>query len=202
MKLDRPTIITLVITALATLIGLRLLAIPKWRAASAHRAEAADLQDRMSDMSDQDATLERLTQLVRDVELSGIETMRRVPVLPQEAHVMRRLTLPIDGVTVQSQEIIAGSPTDALIDGPLHGVPEGAIPINVEMRGGFESIFALVRSAERMENLVRVDSVRLVLPSGDRNRDGQDSRSSRQMIDASIGLSIVHQRPELEGVAP
>lgn len=201
MNLDRPTIITLVICMLGTGLGVRLLAIPEWRGTAERRAETADLQQRMASISDQESAEVRLTAEYERMSGEAIEAMRVVPAAPDEARVMRRLTLPIDGVTVTEQQIVAGTATDALVDGPVHGVPEGAVPITVDMRADFESVFALVRSAERMDELVRVDSVRMVLPNGDRDQTGGGDGWST-LVDATVGLSIVYQRPDLEGMAP
>ncbi|MBX3374397.1 MAG: hypothetical protein KF817_11225 [Phycisphaeraceae bacterium] len=107
---------------------------------------------------------------------------RTVPPTADTADIVGRLALPVDGVLVLDQNFTTGAATRATGE---EGWPEQAIPLTVELRGSFDSGFALLRSIERMDRLLRVTSVRA---TADRAIDGPGSPP----VHFSIGFDVIY----------
>jgi hypothetical protein len=102
------------------------------------------------------------------------------------ASVIRKLSLPVDKVTVHDQTFTAGTATSAI---PGHSeVTTMAMPLTVEMQATFDSVFAMVRAAESMSRLVRVSSVRVLCK---REKDEEPP-----VLTASVGLEAIFE-PEV-----
>ena len=115
-------------------------------------AEMVESLDRRS------VEVERLTTEVEAVETRLRTELRDIPDRPDAAALIRRLSMPRDDVTVLDQSFLTSGPAPAVPGGSLR---TKAMPVTVEMKATFDSVFALMRSAESMPRLVRVASVRL-----------------------------------------
>ena len=144
--------------------------------------------------------LQDLDGLTRDVENLGHELnvlqrrieddLKVIPDQPNVAQIMRKLSLPIDGVSVIDQTFTAGGSADAVVGSEY---AERAVAVTVDMKATFDSTFALIHATERIDRLVRVSSVHLTA-----NREPDDPVVPT--LSASIGLEVIYEPPhEMEG---
>jgi hypothetical protein len=111
--------------------------------------------------------------------------MKRVPEAPDIAELMRILSLPLDGVTVLDQEFTAADINEPV---PGYDVEFMAAPLYVNMVARFDAVFALIRAAESMGQLLRVNSLRL--------NAQRDAEGTMPMADASIALEVIYDPPD------
>lgn len=158
---------------------------PNYRAVAANSDEVQrlsarhqSLEHRAREVAQLEANLARLRQ--------RIETeFKQIPQNPDTADIMRRLSLPVDGVTVKDQTIKTGAQGEAIIGGKS---TVQSLPLTVDMESTFDSVFALIRAAERMQRLVRVSAVRIQCK---RDKD----QSEPPIVSASIGLEAIFDPP-------
>ena len=105
------------------------------------------------------------------------------------AGLMRVLSLPVDGTNVRDQMFDAGDPKDAV---PGSELPARVTPLTVDLEARFDSVFALLRSAESMDRLLRVASVKIVC---DRPHDDDDEPFTK----ATVVLEAVYEPPDTDG---
>lgn len=180
---NRTHIITLVGGGAAGLaLGLGLLAGPAWRERAAAHAERADLDVRMAGLTDQTAAVTRLAEELAERRDTLRTSLKEIPDSPDVAAIMRQLSLPADGATVLDQTFTAGTAGDAVVGTPG---PEQVVPLTVDVRARFDSVFALMLAAESMDRLVRVASVRMAV-------DPEYADEEAPIVTASIGLEVVY----------
>ncbi len=171
--------------AVVTLGGV-LLVWPSYREAARHNRRTVLLHQKGENY---DAQARRIATLTKQVEqmTHRMETeLKAIPETPDIADLMRRLSMPVDGVHVYDQTFTAGDPREAVPGGDL---PILVQPLTVEMDARFDSIFALTRLAESMDRLLRVSSIKIAV---DRTNT-QDTVAS-----ASIVLESVFDPPQRE----
>jgi hypothetical protein len=145
----------------------------------------ADLERKISGLSDQTDAVERLADELEVVRQRMGDDLKLIPETPDSAGLNRILSLPIDARTVRDQTFTAGSPTAAAVG---EDFPELAVPLTVDMEATFDSVFALIRIAEQMDRLVRVASVRMAV---DRTEDVEET----PLLTATIGLEVIYEPP-------
>lgn len=173
---------------LVLLLGGALLVWPNYREARAIRQEVVELRGKISGLAGQTGKVEQLADELEAARRRVGEELKLVPETADVAGLMRKLSLPVDGRTVLDQTFTAGNPCDAV---PGESFSERALPLTVDMEATFDSVFALICAAERMDRLVRISSVRV---AAERPGDGPDV----PMLTASVGLEVVYDPPVVE----
>src|SRR5690606_22693203 len=127
-----------------------------------------DLRARIANLEHSTQDVERLTAEVAQQRLRIEREFKIIPESADIASLIRKLSLPVDQTMVRDQTFTAGSPGDAI---PGGASPLQAIPLMVDMEATFDSVFALVRSAESVDRLVRVSSVRMMCKRDEAQND-------------------------------
>lgn len=192
-------LISIAVALAALLLGGAVLVWPTVAKRQAVRAEIESLERKIKGVSDEAKTVSRLEEELADLRRRASEEMKQIPSSPDMAGIMRRLSLPVDGRTVRDQTFTAGSPMPAISG---EETPEAGLPLTVDMEADFEAVFALLRTAERMDRLVNVQSLNLVSP---RAQDVLNTRQRRRapdaeaaedeeggLLDASVGLEVIY----------
>ena len=171
--------------------GTMILVWPVWSNTKELRAEIKGLEAKMNAL---DAVTEQTTLLseeLHDARTYLAQDLKRIPDAPNIADLMRRLSLRVDGVTVWDQTFTAGSqhaPLGVKREGEADDAPDiRAMPLNIDMQATFDSVFALLQSAESMDRLVRIVSLRLHADRERLNRDGEP------MLVATVGLDAIYE---------
>ncbi len=165
------------------ILGGALLVWPSLKETQATRQEITLLQKKIMGLAEQTKTVEALAD---ELNLANLRVESELKVIPQAADIaglMRKLSLPVDGSTVLDQTFTAGNPNDAVIGEEFI---ERAMPLTVDMEATFESVFALIRSVETMDRLVRVSSVRMAV-------DRTGNEPDVPVLDASVGLEVIYK---------
>lgn len=190
-----------------TIVGGWLLVVPQLREASTLRAEATELRSRTEGVGDLSAVREERTA-ERDRERARCAIgMKRIPAEPDVAGLMRRLSLPVDGVGVRDQTFTAGVPRPAIEDrrtpersgGSGLDAAEQALPLTVDLVARFDSVFALLRSAERLPRLVRVRAIRMAVAE---QRSDDEPVDGSPMVSATVDLEVIYDPTGGAGIGP
>ena len=186
MPTDRRMVIGMsVIGAIAAAASV-LFIIPNYREARTLHRQIADLQRRAGTLVTRSEVVDKLAHEVQLASEHAANDLKSIPDSPDVAGLIRKLSLPIDGVTVIEQTFTAGTPGEAIVGGEHSAM---AMPLAADMYATFDSIMALINKAESMSRLVRVASVRLLC-----KRDEQ--KTDVPLLSASIGLEAVYDAQE------
>jgi len=174
-------------------LGVAFLVWPAYRQAHRINSQTQELI-RKSDRLEDDTSVvkelaERLQQLRRRIE----EDLKTVPNEPRVAEMMRRLSLPVDGVTVRDQTFAAGEPKPA---SQQADIPFKAIPLTVELDASFDAVFSLLRATEQSPQLVRTRSLHI-----ERKSEKDDNTISKNWLRATISLEAVYGSVDAAGSA-
>lgn len=161
-----------------------LLVWPGYQEVRQTRARIADLHAKIEGLSGQAEEVARLAEELAAKQDRVRYELREIPTVPDIASLMRRLSFPIDGGQVLDQTFTAGSANDIL----PHDETSDAkgMPLTVDMRATFDSIFALIQAAESMDRLVRITSVQLVCDREAKTKD------EHPVIAATVGLEAIY----------
>ena len=173
---------------LVLLLGGALLVWPNYREARVIRQDVLELRGKISGLAGQTGKVEQLADELEAARHRVGEELKLIPETADVAGLMRKLSLPVDGRTVFDQTFTAGNPCDAVLGEDLN---ERVLPLTVDMQATFDSVFALICAAERMDRLVRISSVRV---AAERPADGPDVPT----LTASVGLEVVYDPPVVE----
>lgn len=189
---------------------------PNYRRASQVRGQIADLQAKMDGLEGRNNEVEQLAAQLRALQ-SQVETeLKEIPWTPDVASLYRKLSQEVDGSIVLDQTFTKGSVSELAVtigDGSAAVQPDGAkaatsslqaMAITVDMEATFDSVFAMVRSAELMRQLVRVSSVRLQCKRDALGQaaaktpetsvpDGQAQGTDACIVSATIGLEAIFE---------
>ena len=146
------------ILSILVVVGLGgvLLVWPAYREAARHNRRTSMLHHKGENYDAQARRIARLTKQVEQMT-SRVETeLKTIPETPDIADLMRRLSMPVDGIHVHDQTFTAGDPRDAVPGGDL---PVLVQPLTVELAARFDAIFALMKRAESMDRLLRVSAI-------------------------------------------
>jgi Tfp pilus assembly protein PilO len=170
------------------LLGGVLLVWPNYRETRRIRQETIELEEKVSDLAGHTGTVERLADELEAARARVDRELKLIPNTPDIAGLMRKLSLPVDGSTVLDQTFTAGNACDAVLG---ESYSERSMPLTVDMQARFDSVFALICAAERMDRLVRVSSVRLAA-------ERSAAASQMPMLTASVGLEVIYDAPAVE----
>lgn len=169
-------------------LGGLLLVWPSYREAARHNQQTLLLHHKGENYELQAQRIATLTMQLEEMTHRVDTGLKVIPDSPDIAGLMRRLSMPVDGVHVQDQTFTAGEPREAVPGGDL---PVRVQPLTVEMEARFDSIFALTRLAESMDRLLRIASISVTVDSQNRDDD-------RAIANASIVLEAVFDPPQRE----
>ncbi len=162
--------------------GIGLFAWPNYRRDLEVRADIEELDEMIRQHTRHQSEEESLRDRVRDARLAADWQIKSIPGEPDVASLMRRLSLPVDQTVVFDQTFTAGSAASVLGEDPPR---EMLMPLTVDMEATFDSVFALLRSAEVLDRLVRISTVRL-------SADSSIERESTPILTASVGLEAIY----------
>jgi hypothetical protein len=183
MSSNRQLASALVGLVILAAVGAALLVWPNYQKARAVDEEIARLHEEIEVLSVRNQALARLARRVnRATELRDTEC-KRIPASPEIAELIGFLSREVDRRNVRNQRSTAGDPVSA-VAGEQVGVL--ATPLTVDMEATFDSVFRLIRAAETTDRLIRVGRVRIY-------RDRDEKTDGSPIVQASVGLEIVHQ---------
>ena len=174
------------IALLVAIVGLGglLLVWPAYRDAASIDRRVHDLRRKGENYDAQAREIARLTTELDELHEVIKEDLKRIPESSDIAGLMRVLSLPVDDVHVRDQTFTAGTVKEAVAGTEL---PTRVQPLTIEMHARFDAIFALIRSAESMDRLLRISAVNITC---DRRRD-----EDQPFATASIVLEAVFDPP-------
>ena len=197
MKRDMAHALGAAATALGLVVlGAWTLAHPAHLEAQTLRDEAAVLRTRITEVGDLTARRSARQRDRNEALVVAAREMKRIPVQPDIAGLMRRLSLPVDGDSVLDQTFTAGVPRPAIEPRESRTADttpqseEQALPLTVELVSRFDAAFALVRSAERLSRLVRIRAIRLTVVESEGGR--VDRAADPPMVTASVDLDVIY----------
>jgi hypothetical protein len=202
MRTTKQLILAVLIVVAAMALLAALIIWPNYREAAAVRQQVRELHERLARLGDRTQEVARLGQEVQAARQHVQNDLKIVPESADVASLIRKLSYPIDGMTVADQTFTAGSPADAIVTA-LATSPEPetakdrptpqAMPVTAELFATFESVLGLIVQAESMERLVRVSSVRV---SCQREQQQQMKTTTTTteipLLKASIGLEVIY----------
>jgi Tfp pilus assembly protein PilO len=162
--------------------GAGLLIWPAYRENHEIHARIDMLTRKAGELDTRHAEAAKLEQQLDALRAHVHSELKIIPDAPDIAGLIRKLSLPVDGLSVHDQEFVAGQSSSALL------APDEAIqatPLTIELTATFETIFALLRSVESMDRLVRIASVHMGL---ERSKDGALDAGN---LAASVGLEAI-----------
>lgn len=181
MSVDRSSMITMGVSALALAVGCGVFALPNYRDAAAVESRVRELRERVRSMEEEQGALQALATELDELRVR-IDTLKRIPGDPDVARLMQHLSLPVDGGRVLDQTFSTGR--SSVVD-PGESEALAALPVNVSMTSDFESAFATLRAVETLDRLVRTTAVRV-----SRDADREDG-----VVTAEIGLEALFRQP-------
>ena len=162
-----------------------LLVWPTYRQAASINRQIVDLHKKGENYDAQAKEIARLNNELDELN-EVIETgLKHIPESSDIAGLMRVLSLPVDGVHIRDQTFTAGTIKDAV---PGTDFTTRIQPLTIDMKARFDSVFALLQSAESMDRLLRISAVNMVC---DRRRD-----EDQPFATASIVVEAVFDPPE------
>ncbi len=188
MSNNRHLLFLVMALCLTVIVGGGFLIIPAYHQANQNKSKTEKLRAKITGLANQTMTVTQLADAVSEMNERLDRELKVIPEVPDMASLMRKLSMPVDGVTIQDQTFTAGSPNPA-----IPGEEEGArsMPLTIDMVGRFDSVFALIRAAESMDRLLRVSSVRMEI-------DHDCENAEIRFVTASVGLDAIFE-PVAEG---
>ena len=184
---NRHIMVAAILLAVCVLLIGGLFIYPNYRKAASIRTQVRELQRKMDGLDGQTQEVEKLARDVRAQRIRMEAEQKVIPTTPDMSNLMQKLSQPVDYINVIAQNLTTGSAADAIVNAPDDcGVK--AMPLTVDMDASFESVFALVRSAESVRRLVRVASVRITCKRDEKNPDNA-------IVKATIGLEAIYDPP-------
>jgi hypothetical protein len=157
---------------------------PNYREAAHVKQRIVELERKIAGHGEQTIAITSLSNEVSNARRRMETELKIVPSSPDVADLIRKLSLPVDGANVIDQTFTAGSPVD--VNAGEAGSAK-AMPLMVELAATFDSVFALLRSAESMNRLLRVASVKVVCKRND------DKFTDIPVLQASLGLEAIYE---------
>lgn len=143
---------------------------PKYRQHRDAVAEQQRLRLRTRDINVHTRALEGLEEEVVTLRQRVEREHKHIPPSADTHEVITTLSVPINADAVQEPTFTTGTPAPALQDDQSPTV--WLAPLGVTMRADFDAIFSILRTAERMDRLVRIRSLQLTVPSNRSTRRG------------------------------
>ncbi len=204
--------------AIVVALGVGLFIWPNYREASTLNDQTAQMQQKIEGLASQNSVLEALSDKINDINRHVEKELKTIPETPDLAGLIRTLSQDVDRTVVLDQTFTAGSASEAIANlpgGPVEaatptasgvkGAPAiaapksptvMAMPLTVDMTAQFAPILALVRTAESVDRLVRVASVRITCKRDEKavgaGAAKQSGSSDRPVLAATIGLEAIY----------
>jgi len=169
--------------ALVLLVGGAVLVWPAQRELRSLRKETQDLQQKAQMADTIEVQVQTLRTELEQQQKRVANDLKVIPQAPRTADIMRRLSQLVDGDVVRDWSFTQGMSASAVSD---PDVSAQIIPLTAELRGRFDSVFALMRVAESMDELVRISEVRI---KTDRQRNAM---ADTPLLSANIVLEAVY----------
>jgi Tfp pilus assembly protein PilO len=190
MSSSRHLVVAVLVLIVVVGLGGLLLAWPAYREAAALNGRTRELGAKGDRHDLQVAQIAKLmAELDAAMRLADTK-LKPIPDSPDIAGLMRGLSLAVDGTNVRDQMFDAGDPKDAASGSGLAAL---ATPLTIDMEAGFDAVFALLRTAEAMDRLLRVSTVQIVC-----NREDGDEEDE-PLTRATVVLEAVYVPPEEGG---
>lgn len=145
-----------------SLLGLGVGVYPSVTNTSDLIAEAGELEGRVERSDDGAAALDRLHATLAERETEARERLRKIPQDGDVGGLIRDMSHAFERLGLGKPEIKTGRPID--------GEDAQALPMTVEIRGGFLELMGAVTWVERLDRLVRVRKLEFTAPTS-RERD-------------------------------
>jgi Tfp pilus assembly protein PilO len=170
-------------------LGLWLRAWPNYREVAETTRRIEQLERRSANLEKASAQLIALADEVDALQRHLDEDLKEIPAHPDIAAIIRRLSLPVDGLTLFDQTFAAGRPSDAA---PGADLAVWQVPLTVDLVADFSTVFDLVQASESMDRLVRVSSLSIT-----RNPSvlGVDDQPLEAITSATLGLEVIYEAP-------
>jgi len=169
------------------MLGGTTLVVPNAREVRAINDRIADLQFRSEGVEQTAALVEDLSRMMSDAQRKVNQDLKPIPSEPGIASMIRRLSLTIDGETVVDQTFNVGSVNEPLPE--MYPAIRG-VPVTMEMTSTFESIYAVLRTVESMDRLVRLRAFRVRAPENQVNGHGEP------IIQTTLEIEAVYEEPQ------
>jgi Tfp pilus assembly protein PilO len=172
----------------ATVAATWLVIVPNYKDVASLRQQIREMNVKIAGLDSNRKTVAKLEEEVKQASERSQTQLKVIPEAPDVADLIRKLSLPVDGVNVVDQTFTAGTAND--VDLGTAGTVR-TMPLTVDMDATFDSIFALMRAAESMNRLLRVSSLKVaVKPEG---RDSKDEAAADvPVLEASLGIEAVY----------
>jgi hypothetical protein len=157
---------------------------PNYREAAEVKQRIVELERKIAGHGEQSIAIASLSSEVNNARRRMETELKVMPASPDVADLIRKLSLPVDGANVIDQTFTAGSPVDVNIG---DAGSAKAMPLMVELAATFDSVFALLRSAESMDRLLRIASVKVVCKRTD------DKITDIPVLQASLGIEAIYE---------
>ncbi|MHC5022330.1 MAG: type 4a pilus biogenesis protein PilO [Planctomycetota bacterium] len=184
MSSSRHLLMAIAAFLLIVATGGMLLVYPNARETRAINSRTAELEKKIRDLTGPKKRVERLADQVGESRRRIERDFKVIPDSPDMAGLIRNLSLPVDGRNVRDQMFTTGNASPAIPETTSTAL---AMPLMVEMKGAFESVFALLQAAESMDRLVRITMVRV---STNRAQQGDPEVP---VLSATIGLDAIYE---------
>jgi Tfp pilus assembly protein PilO len=169
---------------------------PGYREAASVRQKCATLRTKIAGLGDENQQVHLLAEQVEQARRRVSLAYKNIPQTPDVAELIRKLSLPVDGVSVIDQTFTAGTPEDVNVGNERHGAPLKIMPLKVEMSATFDSVFALMRAAESMNRLMRVSSLKVSCKRDEKAQGAAASNERMPILTATVGLEAVFDPPD------
>lgn len=157
---------------------------PNYREAARVNENVSRLEQKIAGQAERTGELNSLSMEVQNSRRRMETELKIVPASPDVADLIRKLSLPVDGANVVDQTFTAGSPVDITVGA---AGSTKSMPLTVDLAATFDSVFALLRSAESMNRLLRVASVKVICKRTD------DDTTDIPVLHASLGLEAIYE---------
>jgi Tfp pilus assembly protein PilO len=178
------------VVAMIAVVGLGglLLAWPAYREAAVLDGQTQELWAKGERYELQAAEIAQLSAEL-DEAMRRVDTgLKPIPESADIAGLMRVLSLAVDGSNIRDQMFDAGDPKEAASGSGLTAL---ATPLTIDMEARFDAVFALLRTAESMDRLLRVSTVQLVCKHLDEEEE--------PFAKATVVLEAVYNPPDERG---
>ena len=165
---------------------------PNYREVSTLRKQVDELNVKVDGLQSHRNLVDHLTAEVAEARERSQTQFKTIPDAPDVPDLIRKLSLPVDGVNVVDQTFTAGTANDLDL-GKTGSVR--LMPLTVDMAATFDSVFALMRSAESMNRLLRVSSLKVAVKPTGKDGDGR-AGDDVPVLEASLGIEAMYA-PEI-----
>ena len=173
-------------TFVLTTLFVCLFIIPNYRRASQASQDTVDLALRIEQIELRQAEVKKMQEDYDNLQSEVAKEYKHVPSTPDMSQIVQELSLDVDGQKVLDQSFTAGTPK-----GKSTNYGFAVQPLAVTLHADFESLFYVIKSAESMNRLVRVSSIRMVRNSADEEMDAP-------ALEAAIGLHAMYDAMEVD----